>query len=61
MPTLLESIAVRRKVSIPHSHCYHHAPKVKLKAATAVVELLMIGMRKHKTSNRLEKLLHMVG
>jgi hypothetical protein len=24
-------------------HCYHHAPKVKPKAATAVVELLMMG------------------
>jgi len=25
-------------------HCYHHAPKVKQEAATAVVELLMMGM-----------------
>jgi len=24
-------------------HCYHHAPKVKPEAATAVVELLMMG------------------
>ena len=26
-------------------HCYHHAPKVKPEAATAVVELVMMGMR----------------
>jgi len=26
-------------------HCYHHAPKVKPEAATAVVELLMMGVR----------------
>jgi len=28
-----------------HQHCYHHAPKVKLEAVTAVVELLMMGVR----------------
>jgi hypothetical protein len=26
-------------------HCYHHAPTVKPEAATAVVELLMMGVR----------------
>ena len=26
-------------------HCYHHALKVKPEAATAVVELLMMGVR----------------
>jgi hypothetical protein len=26
-------------------HCYHHAPKVKPEAATAVVELLMMDVR----------------
>jgi hypothetical protein len=30
-------------------HCYHHAPKVKPEAATAVVELLMIGVRTSET------------
>ena len=30
-------------------HCYHHAPKVKLEAATAVVELLMLGVRTPET------------
>jgi hypothetical protein len=30
-------------------HCYHHAPKVKPEAATAVVELLMIGVRTPET------------
>jgi hypothetical protein len=26
-------------------HCYYHAPTVKSEAATAVVELLMMGVR----------------
>jgi hypothetical protein len=30
-------------------NCYHHAPKVKPEAATAVVELLMMGVRTLKT------------
>jgi hypothetical protein len=30
-------------------HCYHHAPKVKPEAATAVVELLLIGVRTPET------------
>ena len=30
-------------------HCYHHAPKVKPKAATAVVELLIVGVRTPET------------
>ena len=30
-------------------HCYHHAPKVRPEAATAVVELLMMGVRTPKT------------
>jgi len=30
-------------------HCYHHAPKVQPQAATAVVELLMMGVRKPET------------
>jgi len=30
-------------------HCYYHAPKVKPEAATAVVQLLMMGMRKTET------------
>ena len=30
-------------------HCYHHAPKVKLETATAVVELLMMGARTPET------------
>jgi len=29
--------------------CYHHAPKVKPEAATAVVELLMMGVRMPET------------
>jgi hypothetical protein len=30
-------------------HCYHHAAKVKPEAATAVVELLMMGIRTPET------------
>ena len=30
-------------------HCYHHAATVKPEAATAVVELLMIGVRTPET------------
>jgi hypothetical protein len=30
-------------------HCYHQAPTVKPEAATAVVELLMIGVRTPET------------
>jgi len=50
-------------------HCCHHTPKVKPEAATAVVELLMLGVRTPETclavnklrDNKLEKLLHLVG
>jgi hypothetical protein len=49
-------------------HCYHHAPTVKPEAATAVVQLLMMGVRTPKTCwavhkrqvNKLEELLHLV-
>jgi len=30
-------------------HCYHHAPTVKPEAATAVVELLIMGVRTPET------------
>ena len=30
-------------------HCYHHAPTVKPEAATAVVQLLMMGVRTPET------------
>jgi hypothetical protein len=30
-------------------HCYHHAPTLKPEAATAVVELLMMGVRTPET------------
>ena len=50
-------------------HCYHHAPKIKPEATTAVVELLMMGGRTPETCRavhklqviKLEKLLHLVG
>jgi hypothetical protein len=45
-------IAVLMMVVGPHNnqqHCYHHAPMVKPEAATAVVELLMMGVRTPET------------
>jgi len=30
-------------------HCYHHAPTVKPEAATAAVEVLMMGVRTPET------------
>jgi hypothetical protein len=50
-------------------HCYHHTPKVKAEAATADVELLMMGVRTPETcwaankrqNNKPERLLHLVG
>jgi hypothetical protein len=36
-------------VVVRPEHCYHHAPKVKPEAATAVVELLMMGVRMPET------------
>jgi len=30
-------------------HCYHHAPTVKPEAATAVIELLMMGIKMPET------------
>jgi len=30
-------------------HCYHHSPTLKPEAATAVVELLMMGVRTPET------------
>jgi hypothetical protein len=66
------SVVVRgRTVRAYHDqqHCYHHAPKVKQEAATAVVELLLMGVRTPETcwavnnrqNNKLEKLLYLVG
>jgi len=46
------SVFGRGRASRPdhnQQHCYHHAPAVKPEAATAVVELLMMGVRKPKT------------
>jgi hypothetical protein len=36
-------------------HCYHHALTVKPEAATAVVELLMMGVRTPKTCSAVHK------
>ena len=46
------SVVVRGRASRPDHYqqpCYHHAPKVKPLAATAVVELLMMGVRTAET------------
>jgi hypothetical protein len=36
-------------------HCYHHVPTVKPETATAVVELLMMGMRMPETCSTVFK------
>ena len=59
----------RNRPDHDQQYCYHHAPKVRPEAATAVVELLMMGVRTPETcwavnnfqDNKLEKLLHLVG
>jgi len=47
-----QSCCVRGRAGRPdheQQHCYHHAPKVKPEATTAVVELLMMGVRTPET------------
>ena len=47
-----DSSAVGRGRARPdhdQQHCYYHAPKVKPEAATAVVELLIMGVRTSET------------
>jgi hypothetical protein len=41
--------AVAGRPDHDQQHYYHHAPAVKPEAATAVVELLMMGVRTHET------------
>ena len=61
--------AVLLFVFLEQQHCYHRDTKVKPEAATAVVELLMMGVRtpeicravNKRQDNKLEKLLHLVG
>jgi hypothetical protein len=51
-------IAVLMLVVGPHNnqqHCYHHVPTVKPEAATAVVELLMMGVRTPETCSAVPK------
>jgi hypothetical protein len=43
------SSAVGRSHDHDQQHCYHHAATVKPEAATAVVELLMMGVRTPET------------
>jgi len=42
-------ISVLLVVGADQQHWYHHAPKVKPEAATAVIELLMMGVRTPET------------
>jgi hypothetical protein len=45
-------VVVRLVINRPdhnQQHCYHHAPTIKPEAATAVVELLMMGVRTPET------------
>jgi len=39
----------RGRANHDKQHCYHHAPTVKPEAATAVVELLIMGVRMPET------------
>jgi len=39
----------RGRANHDQQHCYHHAPTVKPEAATAVVELVMMGVRTPET------------
>ena len=39
----------RGRTDHDQQHCYHHAPMVKPEAATAVVELLTMGVRTSET------------
>ena len=43
------SAVSRGRADHDQQHCYHHAPMVKPEAATAVVELLMMGVRTPET------------
>jgi hypothetical protein len=63
------SAVVRCRADHEQQHGYHHDTKVKPEATTAVVELLMTGVRTPETcsavnkhqDNKLEKLLHLIG
>jgi len=46
---LLVVVGLASRPDHDQQHCYHHALKVKPEAATAVVGLLMMGMRTPKT------------
>jgi hypothetical protein len=39
----------RGRLDHDQQHCYHHVPTIKPEAPTAVVELLMIGVRTPET------------
>jgi hypothetical protein len=50
MPIIRSSTAVAvGRPDHDQQQCYHHAPTVKSEAATAVVELLMMGVREPET------------
>jgi hypothetical protein len=46
---LLVVVGLTGRPDHDQQHCYHHAPAVKPEAATAVVELLMTGVRTPET------------
>jgi len=48
MPAFTSAVG-RGRAGHDQQHYYHHAPKVKPEAATAVVELLMMGVRTPET------------
>jgi hypothetical protein len=46
---LLVVVGPARPPDHEQQHCYHHAPTIKPEAVTAVVELLMMGVRTPET------------
>jgi hypothetical protein len=49
IPVLLVVVGPAGRPDHDQQHCYHHAPAVKPEAATAVVELLMMGVSTPET------------
>jgi len=45
LAVLLVVVGPAGRADHEQQHCYHHAPTVKPEAATAVVDLLMMGVR----------------
>jgi hypothetical protein len=49
VPLVVVGPVVQNRPDHDQQHCYHHAPTVKPEVATAVVELLIMGVRTPET------------